>query len=1678
MKKTAVAIFLIICFILPCFSAVAEKADYTSLLLERGIISGDEKGLRENDSVLRCEFVKMVNRAFNIPKSVAEHKFSDVHKMDWFYEDFASAVENGYVKGDEKGKMNPYGLISRQEAITMIGRLIGSYNQGETPFKDNDSIELWAKGSVLALTEAKIIAGNTDNTFNPSGNLTRYESFVILTRLLEVDNNSPIEISSPFRLYLFNLYPNNSFFLSDNLELSEKNIPLPLCKDGFGGKLDGKGFKISGIHTEYNDYVLFESIEKNAWVSNLTIVCPEHFASLTKTNHGTIENCGHNSFTAEQKQYQSGDVFGSFAHINNGIIRSCYTSSYLKVRNNGHIGGICGINNGTVSDCFTTSNGSENAFGLVVTNHSILKNSFTSGDLVACKENTGSISYVSFIEGESTIGTQNHINDLKNIYNSEPFIADKNYIFPILKNVPYSKGDNFGEFGGGSGTKDDPFLVSSPKHLANVANYPEAFFLQKNDIDMSSCFDFTPIGSKTAPFSGEYNGNGFKIKNLTIVNPDINEPALFGTNTGKITNVHLKNGYIKSNASASSVIYRNHGICSFVTSSALVDAPTGGGIVCYAEDTSFVEKSLFTGKVVSENGGGIVGTNKGTIINCAYTGNVNATKGGGICYSNHNILEKNFSAGLVTANNADDICTVNTGTVKDCYYTNLSHITDAVMRQPQQLSYKESFPGLDFSGTWQIYSIPLPTGTGKYIYESKENTTDFVGGDGSISNPYKIATPVNFININKYPNACFILINDLDFSVVTDKTPVNTFSGNLNGNGKKITGISKESAIFEVNNGTVEDINSEGNICRTNNGIILNCHVKASLSGENLGGICTTNAGLVEICSFDGEIFASIKGGGISATNSGIIKNCSVYGKVTGKDENSSIFGISENENGTIKFSIVVADLYFTEDFGTFAPVSTSYTDCRYLDRYNEKLSGKLNFAELVNPSSYSNFDFDNIWTFNSLNIPVLKGITDVSYQLNSFKSGDGSEKNPFAVSSVWDLYNIRMYPKSHFVLTSDINLIGELNKSSIINNASNGFTPLPDFFGSIDGNGHSILGLNILYQDKENSGFTEKLYGSIKNINFIDCRIEGQNNTGIVCGINFSSISSVSVVNSRIGSKNENAGAIAGLNKGDITSCINRSDVFASTNTGGIAGTNEKNITSCANYGGVLTDSNETSAFSGGISGKNTGLIKTSMNIGKIISYSDSNTAQSGGITGENDGDIVNCYNTGTISSKGTTKSYSGGISGICHENSYITNVYNVAYCTSESPSPLTGALIGSAKGRIFNSYYDNTLTEGFGENNLTKNESTALSPDRMSDINCYDNFNTTTVWTMDNNFNYPQLIENPHVIYPAVENIRDFAGGDGSLENPYIIFTPQQLDNVRKYLGAAYILMGDLNMSQYCNLNGFNPIGDNIFGFFGTFIGNNNAIIGIKQSDNYYGGLFSRNNGEIYNLITEDFEINANVSGNLAAINTGLIYKCINTSHISAEGDTVFTGGIVGLNKSPGMIIYSSNAGTVTASGESSQSGGICYGNYGIIAGSFNSGDYVFSEGSKLSMAGGITSFNYGTISDCYSNADIYSNDISAGISATNSGNLINCYTTASKVFGKTFGGICALDQNSFISGCYYPIDHIDQGVSTGNSSGIIGVNSEELLLQNTFEDFDFENMWVMIDGYCPLILEAIIE
>lgn len=124
-------------------------------------------------------------------------------------------------------------------------------------------------------------------------------------------------------------------------------------------------------------------------------------------------------------------------------------------------------------------------------------------------------------------------------------------------------------FESGNGTASNPYIISQPRHLYNLAwlqdlgyfdsnvdsnkkteEIDQFYFQLKNDIDMSNFGSaLPPIGIENHPFIGDFEGGGYKISNLVIDVNFNNDKYLKPTDQVlNISNNTINNGVIISNA--------------------------------------------------------------------------------------------------------------------------------------------------------------------------------------------------------------------------------------------------------------------------------------------------------------------------------------------------------------------------------------------------------------------------------------------------------------------------------------------------------------------------------------------------------------------------------------------------------------------------------------------------------------------------------------------------------------------------------------------------------------------------------------------------------------------------------------------------------------------------------------------------------------------------------------------------------------------------------------------------------------------------------------------------------------------------------------------------------------------------------------------------------------------------
>ncbi|MEG6615170.1 S-layer homology domain-containing protein [Peptococcaceae bacterium 1198_IL3148] len=195
-KKLSTALCLVL-FVVLAFAglAYAQATDIQGHWAESQINSWTDQGLakgyqdgtfKPNNSITRAEFITLVNRAFDFNETV-EINFTDVKSTDWFAGEIAKAKAVGYVGGYSDGSIKPNNQITRQEAASMLARILQldtSNVAAVANFKDAQSIPQWSKGSIGAVVAKGYMGGYPDQTFKPTRSITRAEAIVTLDRAI------------------------------------------------------------------------------------------------------------------------------------------------------------------------------------------------------------------------------------------------------------------------------------------------------------------------------------------------------------------------------------------------------------------------------------------------------------------------------------------------------------------------------------------------------------------------------------------------------------------------------------------------------------------------------------------------------------------------------------------------------------------------------------------------------------------------------------------------------------------------------------------------------------------------------------------------------------------------------------------------------------------------------------------------------------------------------------------------------------------------------------------------------------------------------------------------------------------------------------------------------------------------------------------------------------------------------------------------------------------------------------------------------------------------------------------------------------------------------------------------------------------------------------------------------
>jgi len=475
----------------------------------------------------------------------------------------------------------------------------------------------------------------------------------------------------------------------------------------------------------------------NCYVEGVSVSGDYYVGGLVGGNWGTVSNCystgdvsgdvgvgGLVGYTngIVSNCYSTGSVSGTGENIGGlvgeswyGTITNCYSTN--SVSGSLFVGGLVGLNDdSSVSNCYSTGdvNGNEYVGGLVGWNLDTITNSYSAGSV------SGSRYWVGGLVGYHNSGVytssfwDNTVNPtLTGIGNTpDPNVIGESTVNMQTESTFTDAGWDFvGEFqngpsdewaqppgggymllwwqlsplpalpsfSGGTGTGDDPYLISSPEDLNRIGHNSRlmgAHFKLINDIDLSS-IDFFIISSRPFPFTGIFDGNSYtisnftyeststdniglfryvddpnaEIKNLGLIDPDVDAGTgnLVGSlvgwlRDGTISNCYVEGGSVAGNEYVGSLVgYNSYGTISD----------------CYAN-----------GSVMgTEDVGGLVGANSDTISNCYSTGSASGTTDvGSLAGYNGDTISDCHSAGSVSgANDVGGLVGFNDDTITNCY---------------------------------------------------------------------------------------------------------------------------------------------------------------------------------------------------------------------------------------------------------------------------------------------------------------------------------------------------------------------------------------------------------------------------------------------------------------------------------------------------------------------------------------------------------------------------------------------------------------------------------------------------------------------------------------------------------------------------------------------------------------------------------------------------------------------------------------------------------------------------------------------------------------------------------------------------------------------------------------------------------------------------------------------------
>ena len=826
------------------------------------------------------------------------------------------------------------------------------------------------------------------------------------------------------------------------------------------------------------------------------------------------------------------------------------------------------------------------------------------------------------------------------------------------------------------------------------------------DIDLGGA-EWTPIGTKGNPFTGEFDGNGYTVSNFKITTGRA-YVGLFGYNKGVIKNLGVENFTVNvsysGNVYAGGLVGYNSGditnsyAAGEVSATASSSSTTAkayayaGGLAGYNSGGSILN-GYATGKVSatasssrsSAYAGGLVGYNSGgSILNCYATGEVSATSSGssalagGLVGSNSGDITNSYAAGNVSATftssryaadaYAGGLVGINSGDILNSYAAGNVSATSSNYN-----AYAGGLVGINSGDITNSYAAGEVSATA--------DDSAYAGGLVGYNNSGDIT------NCYRYSGQTFYRKNG--------STTYSTAS-NTEGTAVSLDNLKSPSWVNE-NLWTAEtEIWDFSNGYPTLDYEYIDSAIKIISTAEELKKL----QGQALVLSY--ELNADIDLGDMEWTPVAIF-----YGTFNGNGYTVSNFKITTGRQyvGLFGYNKGVIKNLGVENF----TVNVSYSGNVYAGGLVGYNSGDItNSYATGNVSATASSSNSNAYAYAG----GLAGYNSGGSILNCYTTGNvsatASSSYSYAYAGGLVGYNsgdiLNSYATGEVSATSSSARAGGLvgyNSGDITNSYAAGNVSATSTYTASSSNSKAYAGGLVGYNsgDITNSYAAGNVVSATSSSSYSDVYaggLVGYNDGGSIT--NSYATGEVSATATAYPSY-AYAGGLVGYNSGDITNSYATGEVSATSSyayAGGLVGYNSGSILNSYATGDVSASS-AYDAYAGGLAGYNSGgSILNCYATGKVSATASSSrsSAYAGGLVGRNSGSILNSYATGNVSATGGSYSgdyaYAGGLVG--SNSSDITNSYatgNVsATATHFVASAYAGGLVGANSGDITNCY------------------------------------------------------------------------------------------------------------------------------------------------------------------------------------------------------------------------------------------------------------------------------------------------------------------------------------------------------------------------------------------------------